>query len=40
MARDVFKDAFAIDWADTGQDEGEDRFVTLGMADGRLLFVS
>jgi hypothetical protein len=40
MARDVFKDAFAIEWDDRGQDEGEDRFVTLGMVEDRLLFVS
>jgi Ribonuclease toxin, BrnT, of type II toxin-antitoxin system len=31
MARDVFKDTFAIEWADGGQDESEDRFVTVGM---------
>ena len=40
MARDVFKDAFAIDWDDHGQDESEDRFVTVGMVENRLLFVS
>jgi uncharacterized protein len=40
MARDVFKDIFAIEWADHGQDEGEDRFVTVGMTEDRLLFVS
>lgn len=39
-ARDVFRDAFAIEWDDRGQDEGEDRFVTVGMVDDRLLFVS
>jgi uncharacterized protein len=40
MARDVFKDTFAIEWADGGQDEGEDRFVTVGMVENRLLFVA
>jgi uncharacterized protein len=40
MAREVFKDIFAIEWADHGQDEGEDRFVTIGMVENRLLFVS
>jgi uncharacterized protein len=40
MARDVFKDVFAIDWDDQGQDEGEDRYVTVGMVEDRLLFVS
>ena len=40
MAREVFKDIFAIEWADHGQDDGEDRFVTGGMVEDRLLFVS
>jgi uncharacterized DUF497 family protein len=39
-ARDVFKDPFALDWVDDGQDEGEQRFATLGMVEGRLLFVA
>jgi uncharacterized DUF497 family protein len=39
-ARDVFKDPFALDWIDDGQDEGEQRFATLGMVEGRLLFVA
>jgi uncharacterized DUF497 family protein len=38
-ARDVFDDPFALDWPDEGQDEGEQRFVTLGIVEGRLLFV-
>jgi uncharacterized protein len=38
-ARDVFDDPFALDWLDEGQDEGEPRFVTLGIVEGRLLFV-
>ncbi len=40
MARAVFRDVFAIDWPDDGQDDGEDRFVTVGMVEDRLLFVS
>lgn len=40
MAREVFKDPFAVEWDDDGQDETEDRFVTVGMAENRLLFVS
>ena len=40
MAREVFKDLFAVEWTDDNQDSGEDRFVTVGMADGRRLFVS
>lgn len=38
-ARDVFNDPFALDWADDGQDESEQRFATVGMVEGRLLFV-
>ena len=40
MARDVFKDIFAVGRSDDGQDDGEDRFVTVGMVENRLLFVS
>jgi uncharacterized protein len=40
MARDVFKDIFAVEWADRGQDNTEERFVTVGMVENRLLFVS
>ena len=39
MARDVFRDAFALDWTDIGRDS-EERFVTLGMAENRLLVVA
>ncbi len=39
-ARDVFKDPFALEWADERQAKGEQRFVTLGMVEGRLLFVA
>jgi len=39
-ARDVFNDPFALDWIDEGQDEGEQRFATLGMVDSRLVFVA
>jgi hypothetical protein len=39
-AREAFKDVFAIDWADDGQDEREDRFATVGVVENRLLFVS
>ena len=35
-ARDVFKDPFAPDWVDDVHDEGEQRFATLGMVEGRL----
>jgi len=39
-ARHVFNDPFALEWEDDGQDEGEQRFATLGMVDGRLIFVA
>lgn len=39
-ARDVFRDAFAVEWADDRQDYGEPRFVIVGMIDGRLLAVT
>jgi len=37
MARDVFEDIFALDWVDDAQNE--TRYVTLGLVEGRLLFV-
>jgi hypothetical protein len=40
MARDVFRDVFAIEWADDAQGAREQCFVTLGMVDDRLLFVA
>ena len=39
-ARDVFRDVFAVEWADDGQDDTEARFVTVGMVENRLLFVA
>ncbi|KAB2872771.1 MAG: BrnT family toxin [Bauldia sp.] len=39
-ARGVFADPFAIEWRDDRQDYGEERFVIVGMVDGRLLFVA
>lgn len=40
MARAVFQDPFAIDWLDGREAYGEDRYSTIGMADGRLLYVA
>ena len=40
MARDVFGDPFAIDWLDEREDYGEERFIIIGMVEGRLLFVA
>lgn len=39
-ARGVFKDPFAIEWLDDRQPYGEDRFVIIGMVEGRLLYVA
>jgi uncharacterized DUF497 family protein len=39
-ARDVFRDPFALDWLDESEDYGEDRYVLIGMAEGRLLYVA
>ncbi len=39
-ARDVCKDPFAPDWVDDVHDEGKQRFATLGMVEGRSLFVA
>jgi uncharacterized DUF497 family protein len=38
-ARLVFDDVFSIGWLDNSEDYGEDRFVILDMAEGRLLYV-
>ena len=40
MARAVFRDPFAIDWLDDREDYGEPRYVTVGMVEGRLLYVA
>ena len=40
MARNVFNDPFAIDELDERADYGEARFITTGMVEGHLLFVS
>lgn len=39
-ARRAFKDAFALDWRDERFSYGEERYITLGMVDGRLLYVA
>jgi uncharacterized DUF497 family protein len=38
-ARGVFKDPLALEWADDSESYGEERFIIVGMTDGRLLFV-
>ena len=40
MARDAFRDAFAVEWVDDTQDAAERRFVLLGMVEHRVLFVA
>jgi uncharacterized DUF497 family protein len=40
MARDVFRDAFAIDREDSREHYNEERYTIIGMVDGRLLFVA
>ncbi len=39
-AQGVFKDPFAIEWLDDRAPYGEDRFVIIGMVEGRLLYVA
>ncbi|HKS89076.1 MAG TPA: BrnT family toxin [Stellaceae bacterium] len=39
MARDVFRDPFAIEWQDDERDPNEQRYGIIGMVEGRLLFV-
>jgi uncharacterized protein len=38
-AREVFKNPFAIERLDDREDYGEDRYVTIGIVDGRVLYV-
>ena len=40
MARDAFRDAFAIEWSDDMQDPIERRFVMLAMVEQRVLFIA
>jgi uncharacterized protein len=40
VAKRVFEDPLAIEFLDDRQDYGEERFVTIGMVDGHVLFVA
>ena len=40
VARDVFKDVFAIERLDDRQDYGEERYVIIGTVEARLLSVT
>jgi len=39
-ARDVFKDAFAVDWLDERAPYSEDRYAIISMVENRLLYVA
>ncbi|MFZ2089839.1 MAG: BrnT family toxin, partial [Desulfobaccales bacterium] len=36
----VFKDPFALEWLDKREAYGEERFVIIGMAEGRMVYVA
>lgn len=36
----VFNDPFALEWLDDRENYGEDRYVILGIVEGRLLYVA
>ena len=40
MARDAFRDVFAIEVLDHEQDPNEERYALIGMVEHRLLFVA
>lgn len=40
MAREAFKDPFAIEWTDAAQDAHEERYAMIAMLEGRVLFVA
>jgi uncharacterized protein len=40
MARGAFSDVFAVEFLDERESHGEQRFNLIGMAEGRLLFVT
>jgi uncharacterized protein len=39
-ARGAFRDPFALDWLDQREDYGKARHLTIGMVEGRLLYVA
>lgn len=39
IAREVFRDIFAVEWTDYDHDDSEERFVTIGMVESRLIVV-
>jgi hypothetical protein len=40
LAKEVFRDPFAIEFLDDRQDYGEERFVIIGMVGGQLPYVA
>jgi uncharacterized protein len=40
MARDAFRDLFAVEWIDVAQDTSEERYGMISMVENRLLFVA
>jgi uncharacterized DUF497 family protein len=40
MAREAFRDPFAVEWIDADQDPNEERYGMIGMVENRLLFVA
>nr|WP_039889339.1 BrnT family toxin [Acidiphilium sp. PM] len=40
MAREVFKDPFALEWIDDTQGVQEPRYSIIGLAENRMLFVA
>jgi hypothetical protein len=40
LAKEVFRDPFAVEFLDDRQDYGEERFVIIGMVRGHLLCVA
>jgi len=40
MAREAFRDPFAVEWIDTAQDPHEERYAMIALVQGRLLFVA
>jgi uncharacterized DUF497 family protein len=39
MAREAFRDPFAVEWQDLEQDPSEVRYAVIAMVQGRLIFV-
>jgi uncharacterized DUF497 family protein len=40
LAKDVFKDPFAVEFLDDRQDYGEERFVIIGMVASHVLYLA